>query len=241
MDTFGMPSDLAPWLVTSATRGLMAAAAIAFVAVAYLVITLDRRRDASPSRDDAQVGIKLVIWGLMLAAVLFAADATQDLLAFVLGGFKGGWSVMRGPIASLVAAGAVGGAVYLMFLPRTNNNERTQVERLGVGTLAVMLGVGALVSLDAFLNALLGGKPWAEIAAGLAGVGVHGGLGLLAITRLGALSGWRAAAPRIPQMPMQPPMSGTPMPPTGTGMPPLGGGYPPTSGGYPPTGGWPGQ
>jgi hypothetical protein len=251
MDTLGMPPDLGPFAAT-AQRGFMAAFAVAFVALGYLAITLDRRRETSPSRDDTHVGIKLVIWGLLLAAALMAADAAEDLLAFVLGGFKGGWAVMRGPIASLASAAVVGGGVYMMFLPRTNNAERPQVERLGVGAVAAILGASALVSLDAFLNALLGGKPWAEIAAGLAGVGVSGGVALLAVTRLGALSGWRAA-PRGPQMPMQPPMSGTPMgmppgasggmPPLGGGYPPAGGGgYPPAGGGYPPTGGgWPGQ
>ena len=237
-----MPSSLGTSFASLAERGFVVGVAAVFVALGYLAISLDRRRETSPSRDDTHVGLKLVIWGILIASVLVAASAAEELLAFVLGGFKGGWAVMREPVASLIAAGGVGGAVYTMFLPRTNNNERPQVERLAVGAVAALLGAGALAALDVFLNALLGGRPWAEISAGLAGVGVNGGIGLLALTRLGALSGWRAA-PRLPQMPMAPPMSGTPMPPSSTGMPPLGGGYPPQGGGgYPPQGGgWPGQ
>lgn len=207
--------------------------AAVFILLAYLVITIDRRRDGSPSKDDPQVGIKVVIYGLLITAVLTAAHAAQALLGFVLGGFKGGWASMREPFASVLAFGGPAVALYLWFLPRTNAFERPAVERLAVGAVAAIAGGAALVGLDAFLRFLFAGADWVLISAGLASVGVWGGVAMLAILRLGALSGWRAI-PRAPQMPMMPPMSGQPMPPQG--MPPLGGGYPPQQGG-----GWPPQ
>lgn len=242
------PSDMLDAMGPSVGRALAGSLIVGFVLVAYFAILFDRRRENSPSRDDTQVGIKLVLWAILIGAVAMAAEGAEALLAFVLGGFKGGWSSLRGPLATIAAAGGVGAGVFLLFMPKTNNLERPQIERLAVGGLAALLGAAALLSLDEFLNALLAGKPWADIAKGLAGVGVNGGLGLLAITRLGAMSGWRAA-PRIPQMPMSPPMTGQPPPPLGGGYPPQGGGYPPQGGGYPPQGGgyppqgggWPGQ
>jgi hypothetical protein len=245
------PSSFADAMIPAAGRAVAAALIVTFVVVAYFAILFDRRREGSPSRDDTQVGIKLVLWGLLVGAISLAAGGAESLLAFILGGFKGGWANMRGPLATIAAAAGVAAGVYLLFLPKTNHLERPQVERLAVGALAAILGAAALVSLDEFLNALLAGKPWADIAGGLAGVGVNGGLALLAVTRLGMMSGWRAA-PRIPQMPMAPPMTGQPqggIPPLGGGYPPQGGGYPPQGGGYPPQGGgyppqgggWPGQ
>src|SRR5678810_768290 len=70
------------------------ALAVGFIVFAYLVITLDRRRDSSPSKDDTQAGIKIVLYGLTLAGITIATAGVQELLGFVLGGFKGG----AGPI-----------------------------------------------------------------------------------------------------------------------------------------------
>jgi peptidoglycan biosynthesis protein MviN/MurJ (putative lipid II flippase) len=214
--------------------------ALAFVAVAYLVITLDRRRDGSPSRDDTQVGIKLVLWAIIAMAVVQAAGGIHQLLAFILGGFKG-WKA--DPLATMITGGGIAAVVFLLLLPRTNNLERPQVERYGVGLIGVLAALLATAWLDSFLGTLLAGAKWGTIATGLAGTGVYGGLAVLALFRLGGMSGWRAI-PKAPPMPMQPPMTGQPMPPPGTGMPPLGGGYPPQGGGgYPPQGGggWPTQ
>lgn len=205
--------------------------AVLFVVLAYFAIQLDRRREGSTSRDDTQVGIKVVVFALMITAALTAAHAAQSLLAFVLGGFKGGWKSMRDPFASVVAFGGPAVAIYLLFLPRTNALERPAVERMAVGAVAAIAGGAALVGLDAFLRFLFAGADWVLISSGLAAVGVWGGVAVLAILRLGMLSGWRVI-PRVPQMPMMPPM-GQPMPPQ-PGMPPLGGGYPPQNGGWPP-------
>ena len=68
--------------------------ALTFVVASYFMITLDRSRANSPSKDDTQVGIKLVLHGLILAAVILAAAGLDLLAAYVLSGFKGG----SGPI-----------------------------------------------------------------------------------------------------------------------------------------------
>lgn len=229
------------------------AALVGFVAIGYTLIVLDRRRDASPARDDTQVGLKLALWGVILAGVLTAAGGCEDLLAFVLGGFKGGWKAMRGPLATIVAGALPVAAVWKLMLPRTNGAEKPYVERLALGAIAVLASAATLIGLQGFLTDLLAASPWAQIAAGLSQAGVWGGLAVLAASRLGLMSGWRAMPPRMPVAPMAPPMAppggaGMPPlgggypPPQGGGYPPQGGGYPPQGGGYPPQGGgWPGQ
>lgn len=204
-----------------------------FILIGYAFLSLDRRREGSPSRDDGQVGIKLLLFALLASSALFAASGAEAVLAFVLGGFKGGWDAVRGPLATVLALGGAGVAVYLLLLPRTNHLERPQVERLAIGLVGAVAGASALVGANSFIGNLLATKPWGEISSELAAVGVWGGAAVLAIIRLGTLSGWRAI-PQVPQMPMmqQPPMMGGQPPPT-QGMPPLGGGYPPQGGGRP--------
>lgn len=204
-----------------------------FSLIIYVVLVLDRRRDGSPSRDDTQIGLKTFLYAALAAAVIFAADGASDLLGFILGGFKGGWSVMRGPLAQIATAGGAAFAIHALLLPRTNHVEKPAAERLGTGLVAVALGGFALYAADVFVDAVLAGDAWLKISGALAMLGVFGGVTVLAVIRLGALSGWHAP-PRAPAMPMQPPMTGQPMPP------PLGGGYPP-QGGYPPGGGYPPQ
>lgn len=205
-----------------------------FVLIAYVVLTFERRREGSPTRDDGQLGIKVLLFALLAGAVLAAAAGAEALLAFILGGFKGGWSGVRGSLATVLALGGAAVAVYLLLMPRTNHLEKPQVERLAIGMIAAIAGASALTGANVFVGSLLATAPWGEIAAGLASVGVWGGVAVLAIVRLGSMSGWRSV-PRVPQMPMmQPPMMGG-QPPQ-QGMPPLGGGYPPQGGG-----GWPPQ
>jgi hypothetical protein len=167
-----------------------------------------------------------------LSYVLLSAERRRDGSPL----FKGGWKALRGPLATALAGGGIGAAVYFLLLPRTNHMEKPQAERIAVGMVAVWLGASALAAVAVFLNALVAGRPWADISDALASVGVNGGVTVLLVLRLGALSGWRAI-PRVPPMPMAPPMSGG-YPPQGPGqpMPPLGGGYPPQQGG-----GWPTQ
>ncbi|MCA9677416.1 MAG: hypothetical protein KC464_20500, partial [Myxococcales bacterium] len=214
---------LADLVLGGAETAVAGALLVGFVAAGYALITIDRRRDGSTSRDDGQVGLKLALWGVIVAGVVMAAGGLGDLLAFVLGGFKGGWAGVRGSIATLAAGVGPAAAVWVMFLPRTNGNEKPQVERMALGLIGVIAAVGLFVGLDAFLSSLLAAGEWSEIAGALASLGVNGGLALLAINRLGSMSGWRQ--PVRPAMPMMPPMGGAP--PGGQQMPPLGGGYPP--------------
>jgi hypothetical protein len=231
--------DLGPKLATAFESGPNRSDTVMFVAllfafVSYVFLTLDRRREGSPSRDDNQVGLKVLLFSALAVATLLAAEGARELLAFILGGFKGGWKAMRGPLAATLAGGGVAGAIYFLLLPRTNHTEKPQAERLAVGMVGVWLGGLALGALATFLEAVLSGSAWKTISEALATIGVAGGVGVLMILRLGALSGWRAM-PRVPPMPMSPPMTGQPP----GGYPP--GSMPPLGGGYPPQGGWPQQ
>ena len=83
---------LADLVLGGAETAVAGALLVGFVAAGYALITIDRRRDGSTSRDDGQVGLKLALWGVIVAGVVMAAGGLGDLLAFVLGGFKGGWA-----------------------------------------------------------------------------------------------------------------------------------------------------
>src|SRR5689334_14822297 len=93
---------------------------VLFVAFAYFILTPDRQRANSPSKDDTQVGIKLVLYGLILVGIGMAAGGLSSLLGAVLSGFK---TMPAGPAIKtslppiLVGAG-VTAAVALAFLPR---------------------------------------------------------------------------------------------------------------------------
>ena len=84
---------------------------VAFVAAAYFFITLDRQRATSPSKDDTQVGIKLVLFALILAGIGIALGGVNILLSYALSGFKGG----AGPIK--VAIPPNGGRVTVKAEP----------------------------------------------------------------------------------------------------------------------------
>jgi len=62
---------------------------IGFVFFAYLFVTLDRKRENSPAKDDTQVGIKIVLYALALAGIQIAATGVDGLLTYVLGGWTG--------------------------------------------------------------------------------------------------------------------------------------------------------
>ena len=65
-------------------------AAIGFVLAGYLVITIDRGRVNSPSKDDNQVGLKLVLFGLVIAGIQMAVGGVLMLFvaAILEGGFR---------------------------------------------------------------------------------------------------------------------------------------------------------
>ena len=211
-----------------------------FVAFAYFVLTLDRTRATSASKDDTQAGIKVVLWGLILAGVGLAAGGLETLLGYMLAGFKGG----SGPIKVAIPPILVGALVVLIvtkaLLSRTNGSSQHQAERYALGALAMQYGIFGILALDGVLTGLFNDAAWASNAGNLATLVVSAAVAGFSISRFGGLSGWTAPAPAPP--PQHPPQGGG-YPPQGGGYPPQGGygqqggGYPPQGGGYPPQGG----
>ncbi len=234
-------------LAASALDLIPIAIAVIFVGASYFIITLDRQRANSPSKDDTQVGIKLVLWGLIIAGLGLAAMGVEQFLAFALGGFKGGSMGIRVAIPPiLVGAGTVLVAGKVL-LPKTNNATMKQPERYALGLIGFTYGIQALFGINQVLTGVFTEASWGATSHGLATTLVTGAIGFLAIIMLGAKSGWTGPAPRMMPGPPQggqgyppqgyPPQGGQGYPPQGGGYPPQGGGYPPQGGGYPPQGG----
>jgi hypothetical protein len=209
------------------------AVAVAYIGGSYFFITLDRQRADSPSKDDTQVGIKLVLWAFIITGVGMAAGGIETLLAFALSGFKGGSMGIRIALAPIVVGAGLVLIFGLVLMPKTNNATMKQTERFAVGLIGLAFGMRAVVDLISVMNGVFVHAAWDPISFGLSGLVVHGGIGFLAIIMLGSKSGWTGPVP--PQRMMQPPGGG--QPPQGGGYPPQGGGYPPQGGGYPPQGG----
>ena len=121
---------------------------VLFIIIAYLYITLDRQRATSPSKDDTQVGIKLTLFALILAGLGLAAGGLTQLLAFALGGFKGGSGGVKEALPPILVGAGVVAAVALALLPRTNNGTYRQVERFALGALAVSFAIPAIFGLN---------------------------------------------------------------------------------------------
>jgi hypothetical protein len=228
--------------------GGMIGLAAAYVAGAYFILTLDRQRANSPSKDDTQVGIKLVLFGLLIAGIMLAAGGLDRLLAYALGGFKGGSGAIKAALPSILVGAGVAAAVALALLPRTNLATYRQAERYALGLLGVFYGIQMIEDLNKVLTNLFTSAPWAEMTSkSVAGFVVATAIAFFAIFRLGAHSGW--TPPARPQPSYMPPGQGgggyppqqqyqqPGYPPQGGGYPPQGGGYPPQGGGYPPQGG----
>ena len=211
-----------------------AVAAVVFVGVAYIIITIDRMRATSPSKDDTQVGLKLVLFGLILAGVQLVAAGATSFLSSAFGGFKGGSMPVRAAIPPIIVGVAVIAVMLKMMLPRTNWTTHKQPERYLVGALGIQFGVMAILGVSGLLNGLFLEAPWAYTSSSLASTVVSAAIAFLAVTRLGAASGWTQPPPPVMQAP---PQAGPGYPPQGGGYPPQGGGYPPQGGGYPPQGG----
>jgi len=210
-------------------------AAIVFVGAGYFFISLDRQRATSASKDDTQVGLKLVLYGLILAGVSIAASGVTTLLSFIFGGFKGGSLAIRMALPSIIVGALVVLIVAKAMLPRTNAATQKQPERFLLGALGIQYGVFAILAVNGLLSGLFLEQPWGYTSGNLAAVAVSGAIAFLAISRFGALAGWTAPPP--PAAPMYPPPQGGGYPPQGGGYPPQGGGYPPPQGGgYPPQG-----
>ena len=209
-----------------------ALAAFIFVGAAYFIITLDRQRATSPSKDDTQVGLKLVLYGLILAGISLAAQGAIGFLAYVFSGAKGGSGPIRMAFPPMLVGVAVVFAVAKVMLPRTNATTQRQPERYLLGALGLQYGVFAILGISGVLNGIFLEYPWAATSGSLASTIVSAAIGFVAINRFGAASGWSMPAPPPPMQ--YPPQQG---PPPGGGYPPQGGGYPPQGGGYPPQGG----
>jgi hypothetical protein len=215
-----------------------------FVALGYFFILLDRREDR-PSKDDKQIGSKLVLWSFILAGISGVLGGADSIIVFVLGGFKGGFGMIKMPLASLISGVVVAGAFAMLFLPRTNNATASQVERFAMGVLALSTGLMAITSLNTLIMGLFAGAKWGQMSSSLAHIVVHGAAAAFALTRHGTMSGWTAPPPRPAAPAGYPggpagggyPQQGGGYPPQGGGYPPQGGGYPPQGGGYPPQGG----
>jgi hypothetical protein len=213
------------------------AIAVLFVGASYFIITLDRMRDNSPSKDDTQVGIKLVLWAFIIAGIGMAAGGIYALLYFALSGFGGGFGAIRGSLAPLVVGSGVVVFFGLVLLPKTNNATMKQAERYAFGMLGFSYGIQAVYEMLQVINGVFVSASWAGISGGLTGVLVHGSIGFVAIIMLGSKSGWTGPSP--PQRMMQMPGQGGGQPPPQQGYPPQGGGYPPQGGGYGGGGGYP--
>ncbi len=210
--------------------------AVAFVVLSYLVLTVDKLRATSTSKDDTQIGLKLVLFGVLFGGVLFASGGAIKLVSYVLSPFKGGAAPIKALLPDLLVGAAVVFGVSMLLLPRTNTATAKQPERFFLGGLALGFLVAAMGALDGVLDGLINDRGWGSTSGALAGLAVSGAIGLIALTRFGSLSGWTMPPPR-PVAPQMPPQQGGGYPPQGGGYPPQGGGYPPQGGGYPPQGG----
>ncbi len=220
-----------------------AAIAPAFVIFGYWFLVFWDRREDRASKDDKQLGTKLVLWGFILGGIVGILGGADMLVSFVLSGFKGGFAAIKGALAGIVTGVAVAGAFGMLFLPRTNNAANPQIERYAMGLLGLGTGLAAIASLSALINSVFFAKGWrTDIAPNLSHLAVFGAVAGVALLRHGKLSGWtepvRPAMPQAPAGGGYPPQAGGGYPPAGGGYPPAGGGYPPAGGGgYPPQGG----
>ena len=230
------------------------AAAAAVLILGYFYIVWARRKDESSNKEDGQVGLKIVLYTLLLVSLGVAADAVNGILGWLMAGAKGGSQPIKVGLASLVAGGAGLVVVLLVLLPRTNTKEFPQTERFAAGSVAVVSGIAVVMQLNALLVALLGGQGWRGGAAPHAGtLLVAGALAFLAITRFGTMSDWTTPAKSVsmgaqmgagypphgygPQGQMPQAQPGAYPQPQGGGYPGAGGQMPPQGGGYPPQGG----
>jgi hypothetical protein len=213
-------------LMTKLPALIGTAAALLFFFFGYFFLTIDRVRPNSANKDDTQVGIKLVLYTLIVAGVTMAAFAVESLVDYAVSGFKGGSAPIKFALPQILVGAGLAAGVAKGMLPRTNAATAKGPERMALGWLATLSGLASLVGVSSLLTGLIFDMPWAQNADNFAYGVTYGALAFVCIMRLGARSGWVAPAP--------PPMA--PPPQQSSGMPPQGGGYPP-QGGYNPQGG----
>ena len=215
------------------------AQAIGLVAAGYFFISLDRQRATSVNKEDTQVGLKLVLMGLVLAGLWALYSGGLTLIGFVLGGFKGGTLPVRVALPSIIVGAGVIAFIVKMLLPRTNAAQFPQASRYTLGFIGLLYGVMTIKGIHSLLTNMFVEARWERISAALTVTVVSGALAVPAIRAFGALSGWvQPPPPPPPPAPQYPPQ----YPPQGGGYPPQGGsGYGPPQGGYPPPqgGGYP--
>jgi uncharacterized membrane protein YgcG len=211
---------LVPAITAGATAG--------FLVVAYYFIQQDRNRPNSTTKDDTQVGIKLVLYALALTAVALAVAGGVQFLGYALGGFKGGTAVLKQALPPLLVGGGAAAVLLFVFLPKTNASTQKQPLRFFLGALAVQYAAMAIISFNGVLSGLFQDAPWSAVTSkAFASFIVNAAVGFFALLQFGKISGWTMAPPAA----QYPPAAG-------------GGGYPPQSGGYPPQqggGGYPQQ
>jgi hypothetical protein len=215
--------------------------AVGYAFLALVVITLDRFRPTSTSKDDTQVELKILLYALSLMALFIAAEGVTGLAATVLGGFKGGGDAIKGVLAPIVVGvGALAG-LNAAFLPRTNASTARSAEALALLAVGVYFGSSAIGAAYLFITTLVKSATWAETSGAFAKLAVDGVIAVLALNRLGGLAGWTMPVRPVAPPPQYPPQGYPPQgggyPPPGGGFPPQGGGYPPQGGGFPPQGG----
>ncbi len=177
---------------------MLIAGSFAVFLLGYFYIFWDRRRDQSLNASDSQVGLKLVLYTLLLVSLGLAVGAIEDILGYILAagrnqlGEKGAGPLKMG-IASLVAGGVGVAAIMFACLPLTNAREYPQVERFAVGAVALVAGLATVLGLEDTLQSFFGKTPgWPPKAHALASFLVSTGLAVLGIIRFGSLSGWQS-------------------------------------------------
>jgi len=236
-----MPAGITELLSSAGGLAFLLGAPV-FLALAYFFLVWDARRPESPNKDDGQIGLKLVLYFLILVGIGFAAGGLATLLNYVASGTKAGTPALKLGLAGILSGVVPIVAVAGVLLPRTNFRQYTRAARLTYGYLAAVGGLLALMSLQSLVTNLIMSQPWASTSGELAELVVFAAIGLFALVRLGSLSSWSPPPPPQPMAPQGYPPQGGGYPPQGyppQGYPQgYGGGYgPPQGGGYPPPGG----
>jgi hypothetical protein len=240
-----MPAELSS-MVNGLAGMLLLVGAPTWLIASYFFMVWDSRKEGSASKDDGQMGIKLVALFLLIVGIGIASGGATSLLHYLLSGTKTGTPMLKGSIASIIAGGAAVFGVSVMLLPRTNAKQYPKATRYAAGYLAGIAGAMALWSFNEVLGGLINSVPWVANSGSFARLVVFAAIAVVALGKLGGLSGW--SAPARPAFPQGGGMQGGGMqgggqqgyggyPPQGGGYPPQGGGYPPQGGGYPPQGG----
>ena len=223
-------------IMALASSGIGVSLALSFFVGAYFFAVWDARREGAEV--DGQIGLKLVLYTLIIGALGVAVGGADTLLHYMVSGAKTGTPAIKAGVAGLAAGGLVLAGLVMMMLPRTNNGDHPKILRMTLGYVAAISGSAAIIFFSLFVTSMImGGGSWAGKSGMLAHFITYGAVGYLALNKLGGLSGWTA-----PSRPAPMAQGGGGYPPQG-GMP-QGGGYPPQGGmpqggGYPPQGGMP--